>query len=97
MVAGGTAMSGYFNNNVEITSHVNLAYDKTDDQDDLTSDERRTSNTSMSAITVSTDPEPRAPPKRSAFLGILCSMASSVFFTLTAAIVKYLKDVHPGW
>ncbi|KAI1290045.1 Solute carrier family 35 member G1 [Halotydeus destructor] len=31
-----------------------------------------------------------------AFKGILLSMLSSVFFTLTAVIVKYLKDVHPG-
>ena len=36
------------------------------------------------------------PSKLGAYSGILCAMASSVFFTLTAAIVKYLKDVHPG-
>ena len=30
------------------------------------------------------------------YKGILMAMSSSVFFTLTAVIVKYLKDIHPG-
>ncbi|KAI1285031.1 Solute carrier family 35 member G1 [Halotydeus destructor] len=34
--------------------------------------------------------------KAASYRGILYAMLSSVFFTLTAAIVKYLKDVHPG-
>ena len=32
----------------------------------------------------------------SAYSGIILAMLSSAFFMLTAAIVKYLKDVHPG-
>ena len=38
----------------------------------------------------------KCPSRWTAYSGIFCAMASSVFFTLTAAIVKYLKDVHPG-
>lgn len=30
------------------------------------------------------------------YRGIILAMISSVFFTLTAVIVKYLQDVHPG-
>jgi len=32
----------------------------------------------------------------SAYKGIVMAMASSVFFTLTAVIVKHLKEIHPG-
>lgn len=32
----------------------------------------------------------------SSYKGIIMAMSSSVFFTLTAVIVKYLKDIHPG-
>lgn len=30
------------------------------------------------------------------YKGVVLALASSVFFTLTAVIVKYLKDIHPG-
>jgi hypothetical protein len=32
----------------------------------------------------------------SAYKGIVMAMSSAIFFTLTAVIVKYLKDIHPG-
>lgn len=32
----------------------------------------------------------------SSYRGIILAMTSSVFFTLTAVIVKYLRDIHPG-
>lgn len=32
----------------------------------------------------------------SSYRGIVLAMASSVFFTFTAVIVKYLKEIHPG-
>lgn len=33
---------------------------------------------------------------KSVYKGIILSVLSSIFFTITATIVKYLKDVHPG-
>jgi drug/metabolite transporter (DMT)-like permease len=51
---------------------------------------------STSCSSSSTDVSQQVKLTFNAFKGMVLAMSSALFFTLTAVIVKHLKDIHPG-